>query len=151
MRDAGFEIIENFDLSVTGDIPWYQPLTPRLTPKGIFHTWCVIFACLFPFPFLSQFSPSLSPPPHLSFTSFFSLSVYLPFSSFVFFFEFTLVYRLGRWVALKGLGVLESIRLAPAGSASTLDMLQRGANCLCDAGSMQIFSPMWWVLARKPE
>jgi len=97
MRDAGFEIVENFDLATTGDIPWYQPLTSRLTPKGIFHT------------------------------------------------------SLGRWISLKGLGVLEQIRLAPSGSTATLDMLQRGANCLCDAGRLQIFTPMWWVLARKPQ
>jgi sterol 24-C-methyltransferase len=96
LRDAGFEVIEHFDRVTSSDIPWYYPLTPRFTPKGIFHTW------------------------------------------------------LGRYVALKGLALVEYLKIAPAGSASTLDMLQKGGNALVDAGRAEIFTPMYWVLCRKP-
>lgn len=97
LKDAGFEVIEHHDRIPTSDIPWYFPLTPRLSPTGIFHTW------------------------------------------------------LGRYVALKGLGLMEKLKVVPAGSTETLDMLQKGGNALVDAGEAEIFTPMYWVLARKPE
>jgi len=97
LKDAGFEVIEHFDRVTSSDIPWYYPLTPRITPKGIFHTW------------------------------------------------------LGRYIAIKGLAAVEYLKIAPAGSASTLDMLQRGGNALVAAGQAEIFTPMYWVLCRKPE
>jgi len=97
LKEAGFEIVENFDIAPLSDIPWYMPLVGRLTPLGIAHT------------------------------------------------------SIGRWVSLKGLKLLEYLRIAPAGSGATLEMLQKGADCLCDSGRKGIFTPMWWVLARKPE
>jgi len=97
LRDAGFEVIEHFDRAPASDIPWYYPLTSRLTPKGIFHT------------------------------------------------------SLGRFVARKGLGLLEYLRIAPAGSSATLDMLQKGADALVGAAEAGIFTPMYWILCKKPE
>lgn len=97
LRDAGFEVIEHYDRIPSSDIPWYFPLTPRLSPKGIFHTW------------------------------------------------------LGRYIGVKGLELMEYIKVAPAGSAATLNMLQKGGNALVDAGEAKIFTPMYWVLCRKPE
>jgi sterol 24-C-methyltransferase len=96
MERAGFEITEQFDLAPTSDIPWYYPLTGRLTPQGLLHTW------------------------------------------------------LGRYISLQGLRLLEWMRIAPSGSSGTLDMLQRGSDALVAAGKLQIFTPMFWVLARKP-
>jgi len=96
LKEAGFEVVEYFDRAPSSDIPWYYPLTPRYTPKGIFHTW------------------------------------------------------LGRYIARKGLGILEYLRIAPVGSSATLDMLQKGGDSLVGAAEAGIFSPMYWVLARKP-
>jgi len=96
LKKAGFEVEEYFDLAPTSDIPWYFPLTPRLTPTGIFHTW------------------------------------------------------LGRYIARKGLAALEYMKIAPAGSSATLEMLQGGGDALVGAAKEAIFSPMWWVLCRKP-
>jgi len=59
--------------------------------------------------------------------------------------------KLGRWLALKGLGLAESLKVAPAGATATLDMLQKGSNALIESAELGIFTPMWWVLARKPE
>jgi len=97
LKAAGFEVIEHFDRAPSTDIPWYYPLTARLTPKGVFHTW------------------------------------------------------LGRYIARKGLSLLEYLKIAPGGSSSTLDMLQKGADSLVGAGHAEVFTPMYWVLCRKPE
>lgn len=97
LKEAGFEVLEHFDLSPTSDIPWYYPLTGRLTPTGIFHV------------------------------------------------------PLGRWVAKHGLAALEYLRLAPAGSSATLDMLQKGAVNLVEGGRTGIFTPSYTVIARKPK
>jgi len=96
LKKAGFEVEEYFDLAPTSDIPWYYPLTPRLTPTGIFHTW------------------------------------------------------LGRYIARQGLKALEYIKIAPVGSSATLAMLQAGGDALVGAAQANIFSPMWWILCRKP-
>jgi len=97
LKEAGFEVLEHFDLSPQSEIPWYYPLTGRLSPTGIFH---------------------------------------IP---------------LGRWVAKKGLGWLEYLKLAPAGSSATLDMLQRGAVALVEGGRSGIFTPSYTVICRKPK
>jgi len=97
LRDAGFEVEEHFDLAPQSDIPWYYPLTGRLTPSGIFHV------------------------------------------------------PLGRWIAKKGLAAIEYLKLAPAGSSATLDMLQKGAVCLVEGGRSGIFTPAYTVIARKPK
>jgi len=97
LKEAGFEVIEYFDRAPSSDIPWYYPLTSRLTPKGIFHT------------------------------------------------------AIGRFIGRKGLTVLEYLKIAPAGSSATLDMLQKGADSLVGAAQAGIFTPMYWVLCKKPE
>lgn len=38
LEKAGFEVLECEDRALQSDIPWYYPLTPRITPKGVFHT-----------------------------------------------------------------------------------------------------------------
>lgn len=59
--------------------------------------------------------------------------------------------QLGRYIALQGLKLLEKMKIAPAGSGGTLEMLQLGSNALCWSGVNETFTPMYWVLARKPE
>jgi len=58
--------------------------------------------------------------------------------------------KIGRWISLKGLQLLEYIKIAPAGSGGTLEMLQKGSDALCYSGQEETFTPMYWVLARKP-
>lgn len=45
---------------------------------------------------------------------------------------------------------LEYVKLAPPKSISVHDMLMNAANDLVNAGRAEIFSPMYFVLARKP-
>lgn len=97
LKKAGFEVEEYFDVAPNSDIPWYYPLTGRLTPTGFFHT------------------------------------------------------TIGKWIAHHGLQLLETLKVAPAGSATTLKVLQDGGTSLVDAAKSEIFSPMWWIKARKPQ
>lgn len=59
--------------------------------------------------------------------------------------------QFGRWLAIKSLQLAEYCKIAPAGATGTLDMLQKGGNALVAAGQEEIFTPMWWIMARKPE
>jgi len=59
--------------------------------------------------------------------------------------------KLGRYISLQGLKALEYLKIAPAGSGGTLEMLQLGSDALCWSGQNETFTPMYWVLARKPE
>jgi len=59
--------------------------------------------------------------------------------------------KLGRWLSLKSLQLAELAHIAPAGSTGTLDMLQKGSDALIDSAVKGIFTPMWWIHARKPE
>jgi len=59
--------------------------------------------------------------------------------------------KVGRWLSLKSLQLAEYVRVAPAGSTGTLDMLQKGSDALIDSAEKGIFTPMWWIHARKPE
>jgi sterol 24-C-methyltransferase len=45
---------------------------------------------------------------------------------------------------------LEALRIAPKGSTATSDFLEKGALALVDAGRVGIFTPMYYVLVRKP-
>jgi len=56
----------------------------------------------------------------------------------------------GRWVTGRLVRVLEYTKLAPTGTTSVHDMLERAASDLVAAGRAEIFSPMYFVLARKP-
>jgi len=59
--------------------------------------------------------------------------------------------KFGRWCSLKALQLAEYCRIAPAGASGTLDMLQKGSDALIDSAERGIFTPMWWIHARKPE
>jgi len=58
---------------------------------------------------------------------------------------------LGKFAAKYGLTMLEYLRVAPAGSTATLEMLRKGADALIGAGESGTFTPMYWILCRKPE
>jgi len=62
-------------------------------------------------------------------------------------FRFT---RLGRWVTAKFVSTLESIRFAPKGSLETALLLNRTADDLVQGGRLEIFTPSYFFLARKP-
>jgi sterol 24-C-methyltransferase len=49
------------------------------------------------------------------------------------------------------LNVLETIRLAPAGTVKVQKMLHRGGRGCAEGGITGIFTPMWFMLAQKPE
>lgn len=56
----------------------------------------------------------------------------------------------GRWITGRMVRVLEYTKLAPAGTTSVHDMLENAASDLVAAGRAEVFSPMYFVLARKP-
>ena len=57
----------------------------------------------------------------------------------------------GRWVTHNSLRVLEALRIAPKGSVRVSDTLNLCAVAMAEAGRLGIFSPMYFVHARKPE
>jgi len=56
----------------------------------------------------------------------------------------------GRWLTGRLVRVLEYTKLAPNGTTRVHDMLEQAASDLVAAGRAEIFSPMYFVLARKP-
>jgi len=56
----------------------------------------------------------------------------------------------GRWVTGRLVRILEYTKLAPTGTTQVHDMLEKAASDLVAAGRAEIFSPMFFVLARKP-
>jgi sterol 24-C-methyltransferase len=56
----------------------------------------------------------------------------------------------GRWLTGRMVRILEYTKLAPTGTTSVHDMLERAASDLVAAGRAEVFSPMYFVLARKP-
>ena len=57
---------------------------------------------------------------------------------------------IGRWTTHLMLFGLETFGLAPKGSVKVHRMLCKGADALVKGGKEGIFSPMYFVLARKP-
>jgi sterol 24-C-methyltransferase len=57
--------------------------------------------------------------------------------------------RLGRRIARRTIGVLESLRIAPKGSKEVSQMLGRAAEALIAGGQAGIFTPSYFFLARK--
>jgi sterol 24-C-methyltransferase len=57
----------------------------------------------------------------------------------------------GRWFTPKVTGLLEPLRVAPAGTSETAHMLNRAADALVEAGEAGIFTPCFLVHARKPD
>lgn len=59
--------------------------------------------------------------------------------------------RLGRWVTHRSLQALEALRFVPRGTVQVSEMLNFEATALAEAGRLGLFTPMYFVLARKPE
>jgi len=103
LRDAGFEILENYDVA---DIihsethyPWYYNLTPSYTNSIVR-------------------------------------------------FEFT---SIGKLVAHFGIKMLQILQVAPVGTEIANDTLLLAADALVRGGRLEIFTPMYFYLAKKPE
>ena len=59
--------------------------------------------------------------------------------------------RIGRWVTHKSLRVLERLHIAPQGAAHVAETLNLCAVAMAEAGRLGIFTPMYFIHARKPE
>ena len=57
--------------------------------------------------------------------------------------------RIGRAITHQSLRAMETLRIAPRGSARVADALNLCADGMVEAGRLGIFSPMYFVLARK--
>lgn len=58
--------------------------------------------------------------------------------------------RLGRGIAHKFVGALETIGIAPGGSQKTADSMALAADCLVAGAKEDLFTPMYLMVARKP-
>jgi sterol 24-C-methyltransferase len=58
--------------------------------------------------------------------------------------------RWGVMLASFFLGLLALVHIAPTGAKKTLDTMGKGADALVTAGSQGIFTPMYLLVARKP-
>ena len=59
--------------------------------------------------------------------------------------------RIGRWATHKSLRVLERLHIAPQGAAHVAETLNLCAVAMAEAGRLGIFTPMYFIHARKPE
>ena len=59
--------------------------------------------------------------------------------------------KVGRLVTRNSVRVLEKMRIAPKGSGRVLETLELCAAAMAEAGRLGIFTPMYFVHARKPE
>ena len=57
---------------------------------------------------------------------------------------------LGRWFTHRTLQVLETLRIVPQGTVEVSNMLNTAALAFVEAGRLGIFTPMYFLLARKP-
>ena len=57
----------------------------------------------------------------------------------------------GRAIAHNLAGVLETLRVAPAGTKKTADSLAHAADCLVAGARENLFTPMYLMVGRKPE
>lgn len=57
----------------------------------------------------------------------------------------------GRYVTHNTIGALERIGLMPTGTKKTADSLAVAADCLVEGGKKKLFTPMYLIVARKPE
>ncbi|CAH0000565.1 unnamed protein product [Clonostachys byssicola] len=57
----------------------------------------------------------------------------------------------GRAIAHGFAGVMETLKLAPAGTRKTADSLALAADCLVAGGREHLFTPMYLMVGRKPE
>ena len=58
--------------------------------------------------------------------------------------------RIGRWVTHNSLRVLEAIHIAPQGTVRVSETLNLCAMAMAEAGRLGIFTPMYFLHARKP-
>jgi len=56
----------------------------------------------------------------------------------------------GRLTTQVMVGVLETLYIAPKGTAKVANILEVGAKSLVNAGRMEIFTPMLLLVVRKP-
>ena len=59
--------------------------------------------------------------------------------------------RFGRWITTNTLKVLEALRLVPRGTVRVSETLNLCASATAEAGRLGIFTPMYFIHARKPE
>ena len=59
--------------------------------------------------------------------------------------------RVGRWVTSNTLKVLEALHMAPQGTVRVAETLNLCADAMAEAGRLGIFTPMYFIHARKPE
>ena len=59
--------------------------------------------------------------------------------------------RIGRWITHNSLRVLEALHIAPKGTVRVSQTLNLCAAAMAEAGRLGIFSPMYFIHARKPE
>ena len=59
--------------------------------------------------------------------------------------------RFGRWVTHNSLKTLETLRIAPQGTVRVSETLNLCAAAMAEAGRLGIFTPMYFIHARKPE
>ncbi len=57
---------------------------------------------------------------------------------------------IGRFATQVMVGALETMYIAPKGTAKVANILEVGAKSLVNAGRMEIFTPMLLLVARKP-
>ncbi|KAM0275028.1 hypothetical protein ACHAQH_007634 [Verticillium albo-atrum] len=67
------------------------------------------------------------------------------------FFTIARMTKWGRFVAHNAAGLLEMVKLAPAGTKKTADSLALAADCLAAGGKKHLFTPMYLMVAKKPE
>ena len=58
--------------------------------------------------------------------------------------------RLGRWVTHNSLRMMEGLRIAPRGTVRVAETLNLCAVAMAEAGRLGIFTPMYFIHARKP-
>ena len=58
--------------------------------------------------------------------------------------------RVGRWATQNLLRTLEALRIAPEGSVRVSETLNLCADAMVEAGRLGIFTPMYFIHARKP-
>ncbi|KAF1959673.1 hypothetical protein CC80DRAFT_466724 [Byssothecium circinans] len=59
--------------------------------------------------------------------------------------------KIGRGLVHRFVGALEMIGIAPKGTQKTADSLATAADCLVAGGREKLFTPMYLMVARKPE
>jgi sterol 24-C-methyltransferase len=57
--------------------------------------------------------------------------------------------RAGRWVTNQAVRVLEAVRIAPRGAAAVSTFLNAGADAMVAGGRTGIFTPLFFILARR--